>query len=355
MADTDRTELPTARRKEQARDKGQVARSRHLGEVAGLLGALAALSVSGAHMMGRLESELALGFSRLGATAAHGITAGEVTGLAVSGAVALALVVGPVALSAAFAVLAIHGYQSGFHIGKEALTLNFGRLNPVNGFKQCGFKRGGVETLKALVIVVMLAWLSRPLVQGVVEDGARLSRIPPADAALVAWEAIRGLLWKASIALVALAGADYAYQRWQHTESLRMTKQEVRDDLRMTEGSPEIKGRVRRVMNEMFRRRMMSAVPKASVVITNPTHYAVALEYHRQSMAAPVITAMGKDHLAERIKQVAREHGVPLVENVALARGLYQHCDIGDAIPPHLFEAVAEVLAYLIRLKQLAL
>jgi flagellar biosynthetic protein FlhB len=123
----------------------------------------------------------------------------------------------------------------------------------------------------------------------------------------------------------------------------------------MTEGSPETKSRVRKVMHEMFRRRMMAAVPKATVVITNPTHYAVALEYRRETMTAPVIVAMGKDHVAQRIKAIAREHGVPSVENVALAQALYRTCDIGDAIPPHLFEAVAEVLAYLIRLKQLVL
>jgi flagellar biosynthetic protein FlhB len=291
----------------------------------------------------------------MGVAPTHSVSAGEVTGLAVSGARAILFLVGPVAFSAAAAVIAIMGYQTGFNWATEALTLNFGRLNPANGFKTFGFKRGGVETLKALLLVTTLVWICRGLLTDAVLKAPQLSRIPPSDSALVAWDAIKGLLWRSSIALLAFAGADYGYQRWQHLQSLKMTKQEVRDDLRMTEGSPETKGRVRRVMHEMFRRRMMSAVPKASVVITNPTHYAVALQYHRQTMAAPVITAMGKDHLAERIKQVAREHGVPLVENVALARGLYHHCEVGDAIPPHLFEAVAEVLAYLIRLKRLAL
>jgi flagellar biosynthetic protein FlhB len=355
MSNADRTERPTPRRLEDARRRGQVARSRHLGEVAGLLASLAVLTIAGGRLVDGIETELVAGVARLGVAPTHAVSAGEITGLAMSGARALALLVGPVAGAAAIAVLAVHGYQTGFTVGTEALTLNFGRLNPANGIKQLGFKRGGVETIKAILMVAALAWLGYGLVRTVVADAPRLSRLPPADAGLAAWTAIRGLLWRCSIALLAFAAADYAYQRWQFLESLKMTKQEVKDDLRMTEGSPEVKGRVRRVMNEMFRRRMMAAVPRASVVITNPTHYAVALEYHRQSMAAPVITAMGKDHVAQRIRQLAREHGVPVVENVALARGLYHHCDVGDSIPSHLFEAVAEVLAYLIRLKQLVL
>jgi flagellar biosynthetic protein FlhB len=355
VADTDRTERPTSRRLDDAKRKGQVPKSRHLAEVAGMLGALGALSFAGGRLVEGLAVELANGFARMGVAPTHSISAGEVTGLAASGARAILFLVGPVAFSAAFAVVGVMGYQTGFNWATEAITLNFGRLNPASGFKSFGLKRGGFETVKALFIVATLVWLGRGLVTDMVLQGPQLSRIPPTDAAAIAWDAIKGLLWRSSIALLAFAGADYGYQRWQHLQSLKMTKQEVRDDHRMTEGSPETKGRVRRVMNEMFRRRMMSAVPRASVVITNPTHYAVALEYHRQSMAAPVITAMGKDHLAERIKQIARQHDVPLVENVALARGLYHHCEVGDTIPPHLFEAVAEVLAYLIRLKRLAI
>ena len=134
-----------------------------------------------------------------------------------------------------------------------------------------------------------------------------------------------------------------------------MTKQEVKDESRMMEGNPEIKGRIRKVQREMARRRMLAAVPEATVVITNPTHIAVALEYHRERMAAPKVVAMGGDLMAERIKTVAREHGVPIVENVPLARALFANAEVGDSIPGDLFEAVAEVLAYLIKLKQLVL
>ncbi len=138
-------------------------------------------------------------------------------------------------------------------------------------------------------------------------------------------------------------------------KTLKMTKQEVKEEHKMLEGNPEIKGRVRRLQREMARRRMLAAVPKATVVITNPTHFAVALEYKRDAMAAPRVVAKGADHTAQRIKDVAREHGVPTVENVTLARALYAHAEIDEVIPADLFEAVAEVLAYLVRLKQLAI
>jgi flagellar biosynthetic protein FlhB len=138
-------------------------------------------------------------------------------------------------------------------------------------------------------------------------------------------------------------------------KSLKMTKQEVKEEHKMLEGNPEIKGRVRRLQREMARRRMLAAVPKATVVITNPTHFAVALEYKRDAMAAPRVLAKGADHVAQRIKDVAREHGIPTVENVTLARALYANAEIDEVIPADLFEAVAEVLAYLVRLKQLAI
>jgi flagellar biosynthesis protein FlhB len=355
MADSSKTEKPTSRRLTDARKKGQVARSRLFGEVGGLMAALAVLSMFGARLIDGLEVELTRGLLRIGTGAAHVINAGEVNGLAISAGRSLLLLVGPVAFAAAAAVVALQVAQTGWLISTEALTLNFGRLNPATGFKQFGVSRGGFETVKGLIVITVLVWIAWGVVAPVVADGPRLSRIPPDDAAIVGWYAIRRLLWKSSIALAVLATADYAYQRRQHMNSLKMTKQEVKDDVRMTDGNPETKSRVRKVMQEMFRRRMMAAVPKATVVITNPTHYAIALEYHRETMSAPVIVAMGKDHLAQRIKAIAREHGVPMAENVALAQALYNTCDLGDTVPPHLFEAVAEVLAYLIRLKQLVL
>ncbi len=167
---------------------------------------------------------------------------------------------------------------------------------------------------------------------------------------------VERLLRQAAIAMLALAGADYGLQRWRLMKSLKMTKQEVKDELRSSRGQPGDQGaRPRASRCTMARQRMLAAVPKATVVVTNPTHFAVALEYRRAEMAAPRVLAKGRGLLAQRIKAIAREHGVPMVENVPLAQALYKTVEVGDFIPAALFEAVAEVLAYLIRLKQLAL
>jgi flagellar biosynthetic protein FlhB len=163
------------------------------------------------------------------------------------------------------------------------------------------------------------------------------------------------LLWRAGFALLAIGGLDFGIQKWRLTRSLKMTKQELKDEARSGEGNPEIKARVRRIQREMFRKRMLQAVPRATVVLTNPTHFAVALEYKRDKAAAPVVIAKGADLIAAKIREVAREHSIPIVENPPLTRALYKECEVGEVIPGQLFGAVAEVLAYLIRIKQLVL
>lgn len=355
MAADDRTERPTPRRLLDARRRGQIARSQDLGQAAGLAAALAVLSLTGAYYIGGLAEVLTRGLAAMGGAAAHDITAGEVTGLAVRNAAALALIVGPIAIAAAGAVVFMQVAQGGWNMASEALEPKFDRLNPVNGLKKFGFKRGGVQTLKAAVIVSVVLYLAYPFVARVLDSSPQLTRMPIAPAAAYVWDEMRGLLWKITLLFGVIGAVDFYWQKHMLLDSLKMTKQEVKDDMKMTEGSPEIKHRVRKIMFESFRRRMMAAVPKATVVITNPTHFAVALEYHRSRMGAPVVVAKGQGHLAQRIKAVAREHGVPTVENVPLAQALYKSVDVGDAIPGNLFEAVAEVLAYLVRLKQLVL
>lgn len=354
MAD-DRTELPTTRRIQEARRRGQIARSQDLTQAAGLASALVAIGLVGRHMVEGLATALAQGIGRLATEAGREVEPGEATGLAIRAAMTIGLLVGPVALAAAGGVFAAQVAQSGWNVATEALQLNFGKLNPANGFKRFGIKQGGIQTLKALAIVGVVFYLAWPFIDQLTRDSQHLVLIGPLAAAAETWGAVRGLLWKTVVLFVALGASDYLWQKYQWTESLRMTKQEVKDDMRMQEGSPEVKGRIRKVMAEAFRRRMMAAVPNATVVITNPTHFAVALEYSRAKNAAPVVLAKGQGFLAQKIKAVARDAGVPMVENVPLAQALYKTVDVGQAIPANLFEAVAEVLAYLIRLKQLTL
>jgi flagellar biosynthetic protein FlhB len=205
------------------------------------------------------------------------------------------------------------------------------------------------------VSVTAIAVLAVRIVTDIVTDSPRLIAMSPASTAIAGWQHLLALLWRTGLALLALAGADYGLQFWRQRSSLKMSKKELRDESKSNEGSPEIKQRVRRVQRELTRRRMLSAVKNATVVITNPTHYAVALEYRRSTMSAPVVVAKGKDLMAQRIKKIARDRGVPIIENVSLAQALFKGAEIGDSIPAPLFGAVAEIHAYLVRIKQLML
>jgi flagellar biosynthetic protein FlhB len=350
----DRTEQPTARKLQEARKRGQVVRTKEAGQAASLIAATLALGWLGTTIMTRLETSLTRGIERMGHVGTRQLADGEVSTLAVDALATVGMTVGPIALTSVVIVLAFHGAQGGWVFASEALQMNWGRLNPANGFKRFGLSNGGIELARTLVSVTAIAIIGYRVITALLPASAELARVAPADAAASMWAASASLIRQSAAALLALAGADYLLQRYQLHKSLRMTKQEIKDEHRLTEGNPEIKSRVRRIQREMVRRRMLSATKTATVVITNPTHFAVALDYKR-GMSAPVVVAKGQDHVAIRIKAIAAEHGVPMVENVQLARALYSSAEIGDVIPGPLFEAVAEVLAYLIRIKRLAL
>jgi flagellar biosynthetic protein FlhB len=305
-------------------------------------------------MMDRLADIVTRGLERM-ASAAHGpIGPGEVRTLAVEGLASLGLTVAPIAFASVVTVFALHGAQGGWIFASEALRMQWSRLNPATGFKRLGPSVGGVELLRMLFSVGLIAFLSWRLIMSFLSGSLDLARMTPGDAAAAMWQTSATLIKQAALGLLVIAAADYFVQRRRLYQSLRMTKQEVKDEHRLLEGNPEIKARVRRIQRDMTRRRMLKATRHAKVVITNPTHFAVALDYQR-GMVAPVVVAKGQDYLAQRMKAIALEHGVPMVENVALARTLYSSVEVGETIPGPLFEAVAEVLAYLIRIKRLVL
>jgi flagellar biosynthetic protein FlhB len=233
--------------------------------------------------------------------------------------------------------------------------MDWTRLSPANGLARLKPSQSGLDLIKTLTAATAIAVLAYSIGRDVLIDSPRLAWMAPAAAATEGARHLTGLLYQIGFALLAIAGADYGLQKWRHVQSLKMTKQEVRDEARSSEGNPEIKGRVRAIQREMTRRRMLGAVKTATVVITNPTHFAVALEYRRDKMAAPMVLAKGADHVALRIREEARTHGVPIVENKPLAQALFKTAEIGQTIPAPLFGAVAEVLAYLVRIKQLML
>jgi flagellar biosynthetic protein FlhB len=352
---TDRTEQPTAKRRRDARKKGQMPRSRDLAIAIASVVTTMALARFGPSMIEQLGQRLVRGIATMGDRARTPLTPNDI-GLLVRGdAWTLVLIVGPLLGLGAIVGIGGNVVQSGWNVAPEALHFNWNKLNPANGFARLKPSQSGVELLKSSLVVAALVTIAWTILHDLLSEGSMLALMSPADAAATAWSRLLRLLWQSGFVLLAVGGADHAVQRWRLTQSLKMTKQEVKDEFKNTEGNPEIKRRIKKAQLTMMRQRMLKAVPTATVVVTNPTHYAVALEYRRGSMPAPIVVAKGADHMAARIKAIAREHGVPLVENVPLAQGLYKSTEIGDTIPADLFGAVAEVLAYLVRIKQLML
>jgi flagellar biosynthesis protein FlhB len=351
----ERTEKPTGKRVKDAREKGQVARSRDLSAAMSLAAVTLALSWFGVQMVTTVAARLTSGLASL-AEHAHGPV--EATGIAtqlVSDAGLLVRVSGPPAIIAGIVSVLASVAQVGFAFSPKALEINWERLSPVSGLARLKPMQAVPELLKALFGMTVVGVVAYLLIRDFYTQAPVLMGMTPIESARYGWSRLWTLLWRSSLSLLALAAADYAVQRWRWFSDLKMTRQEVRDEAKGNEGNPEIKARVRRIQRDMVRSRMLKAVETATVVITNPTHFAVALEYRRGEMTAPVVVAKGQDHLAAKIRTIAREHGVPIVENVTLARALYKTADIGDTIPADLFGAVAEVLAYLVRLKQLML
>jgi flagellar biosynthetic protein FlhB len=351
----ERSEQATAKKLRDARDKGQLPRSRDLALAGATVVATIALGRFGERLFGGLANRVSQDLTHFGDAPLRPVVAGDLTSMVISHGLLLANLVGPIAVAAMVAGVAVHGFQGGWIFTTETLQLNWSRLNPANNVKRLGISQSGVDTLKTFLSVGVIAWLSWSTVEAVVTQGVRLAWLTPQASAAIAWQQVESLLWRVAWALGALALADYGLQRFRFMQSMKMTKQEVKTEHQQQEGRPEVKGRIRRIQRELARRRMLNDVKRATVVITNPTHFAVALEYRRGSMAAPLVLAKGADHLALAIRERAREHGVPIVENKPLAQALYKTAEVGQFIPGELFTAVAELLAQLIRLKQLVL
>jgi flagellar biosynthetic protein FlhB len=344
----DHTESATPKRRQEARERGQVAKSRELAGALSLLAVVAGLWFLGPTIWEGLTQELKQYLQ--GVTGAE-LQIADIHTLISGSLMRQFALIAPVLGAALVVSVLTHVLQVGLLFTTDPLLPRFSRLNPASGLSRLFSLQAVMELLKAvlkLAIVgavafssVQASWPTLFLLgeQGVGGFFAGLSGIAA------------GLLGRSGLALLVLGGLDYAFQRWHHEQSLKMTKQEVRDEARQQEGDPKIKARIRSMQRDLSRRQMMAAVPQATVVITNPTHLAVALAYDRGKMAAPQVVARGAGHLAERIKTLAREAGVPIMEDKPLARALYRHVEVGEYIPATLYKAVAQVLAYVYSLQ----
>jgi flagellar biosynthetic protein FlhB len=251
------------------------------------------------------------------------------------------------------AALAIQLAQHGFKISFKTLKPKFSKLNPVNGFKRILSPRSFIELLKSLFKLLVILWAAYIVVGPKVPLLLQSMWFPLGQGVALLQETIFQLYRNVLLAMLLVAVADFMYQRFSFEKSLRMTKQEIKDEAKEAEGNPEIKGKQRSIMFRAAVSRIRSQVPKATVVITNPTHFAVALMYNDET-PAPTCVAKGADHLALKIREIAKESDVPIVENPPLARLLYRSVEVDRPIPPELFQAVAQVLAYVYRLKNAA-
>ncbi|NUN48115.1 MAG: flagellar biosynthesis protein FlhB [Candidatus Brocadiae bacterium] len=344
----DRTEPATPRRREEARERGHVARSGDLNSSLVLLAALLAL-----HMFGRacLDGMAHASRALFGGLHQFDLTPASVTPAAGSLLVILARALAPI-LAAAFVVaLAANWAQVGLLFTGTPLTPNPGRLNPLEGFKRMFSARSGLRLatslLKLCALAGVLAWtLTSSLPSLLAMPGLTVPAIAAGLADLSFLLALR-----AAIALVAIGVVDFGAQRWQYERDLRMSKHEIKEEVARMEGNPRIRERRRAIQRQIATQRMMAAVPTAAVVVTNPTHFAVALAYDGD-MTAPRVVAKGADLVAERIREIALDNGVPIVQKPPLAQALYKGCEVGQEIPGKLYEAVAELLAYVYSLKR---
>jgi flagellar biosynthesis protein FlhB len=345
----ERTELPTGKRLQEARGRGQVAKSQDLTAAIDLIGGAILIVTLGGTAVGALAVLMRQVLE--GQAPGSGFDAESARETIAWAGVQLARIAAP-ALGVMFLLAVLSQVaQIGWHLTTDPLRPRIERLNPVGGFKKLFNVRNLVKTLVNSVKLGLVAVVATLLIRRFLPAIAALPMLEMAPALYKMLQLSAQLAAALLVLLLVIGLADYLYQRWQHTQDLRMTKQEVKEERRSMEGDPDIKAKRFRMAREIAMHRIQQSVPTADVIVTNPTHFSVALKYDAGKMHAPRVVAKGADFLAVHIRHVAAANGVPIVERPPLARGLYWGVDIGREIAPEFYEAVAEVLAYVYRLK----
>lgn len=353
FAEEGKTEEATPRKKQEARKKGQVARSAELSTALVILTGFLVLNAFGQNYIIRLYNYFQLSFST--ETLNQQLVDVAVSNLMRKSLLFIMICFLPIGLSVMVASVLTGFLQTGWNFTTEVLKPKFDKLNPFKGLKRLFSLRSLIDLAKAVLKLGIVAGIiftsyknqALPLAQSSV-------MIPSLQVVASIWRLMIDTVIRICLVLLALAVLDYFYQRYELRKSLRMTKKEVRDEHKQTEGDPMVRSRIRQKQRQMAMRRMMQQVPKADVVITNPTHLAVAVKYEAAKMRAPQLVAKGEGYVAEKIKEVAKEHSVPVVEDKPLARSIYQTVEIDEFIPPNLYQAVAEVLAFVYKLRRKA-
>lgn len=348
----EKTEKATPRRREEARKKGQVFKSADLNSAVILLAGSMALLLSFPYMVSQLKGFTSLYLLHRGT---QSLTEAYSYYMFLEAMQLLARMCLPIMGTTFVVALLVSYLQVGIVFSTEPLTPQPNRINPVEGFKRIFSRRALMELFKSLAKVFITGYVVYTIIRENYAVFPHFIDMELGASMIVFGDIIFEIALKVGVIYVIIGIVDYIYQWFEHEKSLKMSKYEIKQEYKQNEGDPQIRSRQRQIQREMAMRRMMSEVPRADVVITNPTHFAVALRYEAPRMTAPVVVAKGQDYMALRIKEIAAQNQVALVENPPLARTLYSSTEIGDVVPEELYQAVAEVLAFVYRQKKVAL
>lgn len=349
MADSSKTEKATPKKRRDERKKGNIFFSNDAVSVAVLLASFAVIRMLGPGAVEQMEAFLRYCMGLAANVESQSLT-GSLNGLLMQFLLTFVKTAGPILAVAVVAGIAVTLFQTKMLISGESLKPKWERLNPIQGIRRLFSLRSVIEALKGILKIGVLLLLMYQFISGVVDLFTKYFYTDLTSAAAHIFSTAFQMAMEIMVAYIVLAGADIFYQWWDYERQIRMSKQEIKEEFKQMEGDPQIKGKIKEAQRKMAQSRMMQQVPKADVVIRNPTHFAVALRYRPDQDAAPVVLAKGQDELALRIVRKAEESHVAVVENVPLARALYATTELNRPIPPELYNAVAEVLVYLYRM-----
>lgn len=350
----EKTEPATQKKLDDARKKGQVAKSREIANAFGLLALFLLIKFWVGNVGTQFLEVFSLTYNKIPefATFWNGHQPYQDIRVMFQNMMLRVLIILAPVFIVAFAVAFVSDiWQVKWQLSPEAMKPKFSKINPISGFKRIFSVNSVVELIKSLAKILLISYICYSYVSDNKEDLFVLYDMPLMQAIQLVAEMVVDLGIRISLVYMILAFADYAYQKFKFNKDMMMTKQEIKDEYKQQEGDPKVKGRIRQKMQEVSRRRMMQSLPTADVVITNPTHYAVAIKYDPEEADAPIVLAKGADYLAARIKEVAKENKIEIVENKPLARMLYANVDVGKTVPPELYQAVAEVLAFVYKVQ----
>ncbi len=350
----EKTEPATAKKLQEARKEGQVAKSQELNHALGLIALFLILKLFISYVGESLFNSFAMFFNKIPEVVDEsigGLGVFTVTRVINNTLLLILKILAPFFLVGFSMSVLINVVQVGWKVTSKPMRPKFSKLNPLNGFKRIFSKDSMFELVKSIAKIALIIYVAYSSIKGHQNELFLVYEIPLLQVILLVGTIVIDTGLRISLIYLFIGIADWFYQKHKFKEDMKMTKQEVKDEYKNTEGNPEIKGRQRSKMREASQRRMMQSLPTADVVITNPTHYAVAIKYDADHYSAPVVVAKGEDFLAMKIKEKAKEHQVEIVENKPLARMLYANVDVGEEVPPELYQAVAEVLAFVYNMR----